>query len=303
MVRLSSVRGNKFAAFTLIELLVVIAIIAILAAILFPVFAQAREKARQASCSSNMKQLSIALISYSQDYDEMFPLATNEVGPNGGATAPTRLYDVTWVAFTEPYVKNLGVFICPSVKDNRQAREPESTPNAAEAGPYTGSVTNLTPPRQGPIWDYGIPSRGRAYVGGSANADGSMSYTNEFDGRSALYDGVGGANYAGAGTPKFASNANRCDSKTQAEVGRPADIALLVESRSWDHDAMRNGTPAYIRPRHHRSGFVSSGTPPQGWANTAFVDGHVKAMKPEQLYRIDSQNGVNVYRHFFASQN
>ena len=61
-------------AFTLIELLVVIAIIAILAAILFPVFAQAREKARQTSCASNLKQLSLAAIMYVQDYDEVFPL-------------------------------------------------------------------------------------------------------------------------------------------------------------------------------------------------------------------------------------
>src|SRR5207302_3892260 len=60
-------------AFTLIELLVVIAIIAILAAILFPVFAQARAKARQASCTSNLKQLNLAVIMYKQDYDETFP--------------------------------------------------------------------------------------------------------------------------------------------------------------------------------------------------------------------------------------
>lgn len=61
--------------FTLIELLVVIAIIAILAAILFPVFAKAREKARQSSCLSNLKQINVAILSYVQDFDEMFPIS------------------------------------------------------------------------------------------------------------------------------------------------------------------------------------------------------------------------------------
>ena len=65
------------AGFTLIELLVVIAIVAILAAILFPVFARAREKARQASCSSNMKQIALGIMQYSQDYDEMLPPSRN----------------------------------------------------------------------------------------------------------------------------------------------------------------------------------------------------------------------------------
>src|SRR5436189_3665924 len=68
-------RRTRRPGFTLIELLVVIAIIAILAAILFPVFAQAREKARQASCLSNVKQLGLALAMYAQDNDEMFPRA------------------------------------------------------------------------------------------------------------------------------------------------------------------------------------------------------------------------------------
>src|SRR5471032_187855 len=70
----------KFKGFTLIELLVVIAIIAILAAILFPVFARARENARRASCQSNLKQIGLGFQQYSQDYDERFPIALSSAG-------------------------------------------------------------------------------------------------------------------------------------------------------------------------------------------------------------------------------
>jgi len=90
--------------FTLIELLVVIAIIAILAAILFPVFAKAREKARQASCLSNTKQLGLGFMQYAQDYDEMLPQDYR----NAWATR------YSWRAMIYPYVKNAQVFSCPS---------------------------------------------------------------------------------------------------------------------------------------------------------------------------------------------
>lgn len=99
-------RRNK--GFTLIELLVVIAIIAILAAILFPVFAKAREKARQASCLSNLKQLGLGLMQYVQDYDETLP--TYYWG-EGNAGNP---YSATWWGSAAPYVKNLGIYKCPS---------------------------------------------------------------------------------------------------------------------------------------------------------------------------------------------
>src|SRR5438105_6183547 len=89
--------------FTLIELLVVIAIIAILAAILFPVFAQARAKARSAACTSNLKQIGLAVSMYADDYDEALI-------PQGlGATA--KLWR-PWMQLAQPYVKNKQVFIC-----------------------------------------------------------------------------------------------------------------------------------------------------------------------------------------------
>jgi prepilin-type N-terminal cleavage/methylation domain-containing protein/prepilin-type processing-associated H-X9-DG protein len=91
--------------FTLIELLVVIAIIAILAAILFPVFAKAREKARQTSCLSNLKQIVLGLLQYAQDYDETTPRR------RPSATAPQNEF---WWNVVQPYVKNTQLFLCPS---------------------------------------------------------------------------------------------------------------------------------------------------------------------------------------------
>ena len=99
--------------FTLIELLVVIAIIAILAAILFPVFAKAREKARQTSCTSNLKQLSLASLQYMQDYDEVVPCnwmaIKNPPGVVPGQATPFQ----PELGSLYPYTKSTGVYICP----------------------------------------------------------------------------------------------------------------------------------------------------------------------------------------------
>jgi prepilin-type N-terminal cleavage/methylation domain-containing protein/prepilin-type processing-associated H-X9-DG protein len=99
------------AAFTLIELLVVIAIIAILAAILFPVFAQAREKARQTSCLSNCKQIGLGIGMYIQDYDGT---AFNCPYPGPSAAASTPTISVFWTEVVMPYIKNQQIFQCPS---------------------------------------------------------------------------------------------------------------------------------------------------------------------------------------------
>jgi prepilin-type N-terminal cleavage/methylation domain-containing protein/prepilin-type processing-associated H-X9-DG protein len=114
--------------FTLIELLVVIAIIAILAAILFPVFARAREKARQASCQSNLKQIGLAYAMYAQDYDEM--IAPTSIGSAMGTI---------WVpGLLDPYTKNIQIWRCPSY-GTLQATAAVGMPGAANcacAGTY-----------------------------------------------------------------------------------------------------------------------------------------------------------------------
>jgi len=114
---------NARKGFTLIELLVVIAIIAILAAILFPVFAKAREKARQTTCLSNLKQIGLATLQYNQDYDELFyahrynsgansnPLVT---APNGNNISGSALTKTFWISMLQPYTKSYDVFKCPS---------------------------------------------------------------------------------------------------------------------------------------------------------------------------------------------
>jgi len=109
---IDNLKKQFFKGFTLIELLVVIAIIAILAAILFPVFAQAREKARQITCLSNVKQIALAVLMYTQDYDGSFPLLNNKSDWSGQS----------WNIVVTPYIQNNNgkpaelMYKCPSIK-------------------------------------------------------------------------------------------------------------------------------------------------------------------------------------------
>ena len=115
-------------AFTLIELLVVIAIIAVLAAILFPVFAQAREKARQAACTSNLRQIGQALAMYAQDYDERLPDRRDlKLSLPGGfkpwTTWPPSDPRAGWALLAlNPYIKSAGIWQCPSIAGSALGR-------------------------------------------------------------------------------------------------------------------------------------------------------------------------------------
>ena len=135
-------------AFTLIELLVVIAIISILAAILFPVFAKVREKARQTSCASNERQIGLAMVQYVQDYDETLFQSYwgDKTKPSDAAT------NYKWMDAVFPYVKNEAVFDCPSdsLSPPYHYRSGVNYGSYGLNGAYGATGDNQTPPRSAP---------------------------------------------------------------------------------------------------------------------------------------------------------
>lgn len=131
----------KRKAFTLIELLVVIAIIAILAAILFPVFARARENARRASCQSNLKQIGLGILQYAQDYDEKMPRAYYGYPDTSGTPAGNDIIgDYKWMDVVQPYAKSVQVFNCPATRSPMAVIAPTFILRPAAMRPYRSSV-------------------------------------------------------------------------------------------------------------------------------------------------------------------
>lgn len=163
--------GRHRTGFTLIELLVVIAIIAILASILFPVFARARAKARQTACSSNMKQLALALISYASDYDNMFPCWD---------TCELQVPDTnhnTWDVSMLPYMKNTQILVCSDNKYNNESNDLDETgPKRGYALPrYVGMTDQDNPPD--PVRTLLLTEKG-AYRPGT-KSDAATEYTDQ----------------------------------------------------------------------------------------------------------------------------
>ncbi|HVK02151.1 MAG TPA: DUF1559 domain-containing protein [Armatimonadaceae bacterium] len=245
-------------AFTLIELLVVIAIIAILAAILFPVFAQAREKARQSSCLSNMKQIGLAALQYVQDYDETYPRLTITPPP-----APRQSWaPFTWQDAVGPYVKNGtisvtwastdgtpvtltagGIWLCPS------------QPDAGARNIYGGNDTIFTQERYGNGSGDIVPTT-LGQISRPADVV-LLSENNEID----SYDGIG--------DPRLTGDA-------YWQCGTTWQCSGPNSSAQWDKDL--TGSEAEPWKWAQVSRYRHSGV-----SNFAFVDGHVKAISKGQL--------------------
>jgi len=281
-------------AFTLIELLVVIAIIAILAAILFPVFAQARASARAISCLSNTKQSNLGVQMYAQDYDETFPQLDNNgaciygnpicAQPDWGDAGPNTIRQgyMFWNV-VQPYIKNNDLTYCP------EAGRTQWPQAVAQAGTIFGNN-----------WGTYEQAREPVYLGAVSQQAISIFVVNWWG----LIPG-----YSRADNPNG----------QMAAINRPAEIVLTVGDSTWDTSsapslsigntgvwpyrpntpcttglsasgpgwtwyvhraAQRTGDPGAV-PGRYDSGINS------GLANVGFCDGHVKAMKYNNLERCD----------------
>jgi prepilin-type processing-associated H-X9-DG protein len=277
---------TKRKGFPHIELLVVIAIIAILAAILFPVFAQAREKARQITCASNLKQLGLAFIQYAVDNDGGYPAPITNVGPAVGEAAPTWVSGTNGATnFTDgggiyPYVKQRG---------NGGLENMFGCPDAASSA-YHGSFGYSQPPGANYVMNQYLQSS----WGGLFHASPSSGRTGTIYGA-----GIKASDADPSGTK--AGNISFTPFNPD-QASSPAQCILLYEAAqeddggadSYDATVNRYGTPfyvgfsgtckSYLNDQYGNVPCEEPGDFHTGFSNFLFMDGHVKSMHPFQTW-------------------
>jgi prepilin-type N-terminal cleavage/methylation domain-containing protein/prepilin-type processing-associated H-X9-DG protein len=263
------VAHNRSRGFTLIELLVVIAIIAILAAILFPVFAQAREAARTSSCSSNLKQVSLAVLQYLQDYDEKFPFANFDLPSSDPAFNKAdkpwggwQRRNQGWEKMIQPYAKSIQVFKCTSAPDGDDHAAGLNGDDSWRTGAtqyfinrrlagyerqttYAQKIAAMSFPAATIMIGEGSAS---ASTGSVSDERGGWGWTN---GHAADLNGTG------------AAGANNDWNDANSIPANHANRGTLCKQGQRDDEVTWGGSTAPLR-RH------------KGGANYAFGDGHVK---------------------------
>lgn len=298
---------NRNRAFTLIELLVVIAIIAILAAILFPVFAQAKDAAKKANSISNAKQLGLANLMYANDNDDLFSPAVFD----NAAVWDGIDYDGSWMNLVQPYVKSIRLFYSPNAKDQTDPI-------------LTGTVRRSN----GILKQYAMVPRWRLWAGQDPSTN--SLWPTAFAPNGALMDGVAGYSADLNSGVWFGARCGKnpadlvSGSLSQSSIARISETALITDAQSFefgftcpedspnpdgslngDASAARNGVSfdgrytfqgnQYLGPNliAHRVGTGAVG----------FCDGSVRAMKTSQMFStFTTASGVAAYKYLYKGE-
>jgi prepilin-type N-terminal cleavage/methylation domain-containing protein len=299
---------NRNRAFTLIELLVVIAIIAILAAILFPVFAQAKDAAKKTQSLSNVKQLALSQIMYAGDSDDVFvPVATDDTQCFDGID-----YDCSWMSRVQPYVKSIRLFYSPNSKD---LTDPILT------GPPAARRSN------GIIKQYAMIPRWQVFRGSSGPATWPTAYATS----GALMDGVGGyaadlngGIYIGGRCDTGDASSKVVASLSQSSIARVSETALISDARNFEFGftCPEDGPDPYaaVTPTGNpntsginfegRYGYEGekkvNGTNlvyRVGTGTVGMADGSAKAMKTSKMFELfTTSGGQAAYKYLYSRE-